>query len=166
MSENARKEFSIERLISKFDESWKHFDFRIEVDRRNLKKLGFSSKLTEQVEDQLSQISTIKGTRHAQVFHEEILFWEKSISQIGEIIENLFNVQRLFLSVEGIFSSEQILRQIPTETKIFRSANEIWQKEILQNIEQQPNVFLVATTLGSFVFSSKVSILMKEKRSC
>lgn len=100
------------------------------------------------VEEQTAQISTIKGTRHLKPFERDVDFWESSIGQISEISDGLFNVQRQWLYMEGIFTSDDVQRQLAAEATEFKTINTIWQDEIIGQIRQQPNALIVATKMS------------------
>lgn len=100
------------------------------------------------VEEHTAQLSTMKGTRHVKPFHREVDYWEKSIGQISEICDGLFDVQRQWLYMEGIFTSDDVQRQLARESAEFKSINAIWQEDILAKIRQEPNALHVATQLS------------------
>ena len=90
----------------------------------------------------------MKGTRHIKAFQNEIDYWEKSIAQISELSDGLLNVQRQWLYMEGIFTSDDVQRQLSREAAEFQHINTIWQEEILAKIRENPNALYVATKLG------------------
>ncbi len=100
------------------------------------------------VEEHTAQISTMKGTRHVKPFENEVNYWEKSITQISELCDGLFNVQRQWLYMEGIFTSDDVQRQLSRETNEFKYINRIWQDEILAKIRENSNALYVATKLS------------------
>jgi dynein heavy chain len=90
----------------------------------------------------------MKGTRHVKPFQTEVDYWEKSITQISELCDGLFNVQRQWLYMEGIFTSDDVQKQLSRETTEFKYINKIWQDEILGKIRENPNALYVATKLS------------------
>jgi dynein heavy chain len=101
----------------------------------------------------------MKGTRHVKPFQTEVDYWEKSITQISELCDGLLNVQRQWLYMEGIFTSDDVQRQLARETMEFKSINKIWQEDILMKIREYPNACYVATRMN---FSEKISNLLKQ----
>lgn len=87
----------------------------------------------------------MKGTRHVKPFQNDIDYWETSIAQISELCDGLFDVQRQWLYMEGIFTSDDVQRQLPRETVEFKHVNTIWQDEIIRKIRENPNALYVAT---------------------
>ena len=60
--------------------------------------------------------------------------------------------------MEGIFTSDDVQRQLSRETTEFKYINKIWQEEILMKIEENSNALYVATKLN---FSEKILNLLK-----
>jgi dynein heavy chain len=100
----------------------------------------------------------MKGTRHVKPFQTEVDYWEKSITQISELCDGLLNVQRQWLYMEGIFTSDDVQRQLARETMEFKYINKIWQEDILTKIREYPNALHVATRMN---FSEKIQNLLK-----
>ncbi|CAF0762898.1 unnamed protein product [Adineta steineri] len=150
ISENATKEYSIEQMLDKINQIWNHLIFETTLHKANVYKIKAPDEIIQNVEEHTAQISTIKGTRHIKAFQNEINYWEKSISQISELCDGLFNVQKQWLYMEGIFTSDDVQRQLSHETTEFQYINRIWQDEILVKIREHPNVLYVATKLNLF----------------
>ncbi|UJR33040.1 hypothetical protein I4U23_020499 [Adineta vaga] len=141
ISENATKEYAIERIVEKIMQTWNTPD-----------------EIIQSIEEHTAQISTIKGTRHVKAFQHEVDNWEKTIAQISELCDGLFDVQRQWLYMEGIFTSDDVQRQLPRETTEFKHVNNIWQEEILRKIRDNPNALYVATKLN---FSEKIQKILR-----
>ena len=97
------------------------------------------------IEEHIAQISTVKSTRHVKPFQNDIDYWETSIGRISELCDGLLDVQRQWLYMEGIFTSDDVQRQLPRETADFKHVNMIWQDEIIRKIRENPNALYVAT---------------------
>jgi hypothetical protein len=106
-------------------------------------------EIIQYVEEHTAQISIMKGTRHAKPFQSEVDYWEKSIAQISELCDGLLNVQRQWLYMEGIFTSDDVQRQLARETTEFKHINTIWQDEIIGKIRENPNALYVSTKMSS-----------------
>ena len=110
------------------------------------------------VEEHTAQISPMKGNRHVKPFKTEVDYWERSIAQISELCDGLLDVQRQWLYMEGIFTSDDVQRQLARETAEFKRINQIWQEEILAPIREHPNALHVATRMS---FPEKIQNLLK-----
>ncbi|CAF1493626.1 unnamed protein product [Rotaria magnacalcarata] len=158
ISENASKEYSIERMLEKIVQIWNEMTFETTMHKANVFKIKAPDEIIQYVEEHTAQISTIKGARYVKPFQREIDYWEKSIAQISELCDGLFNVQRQWLYMEGIFTSDDVQRQLSHETNEFKHVNVIWQDEIVDKIRENPNSLFVATKLNLF---DKIQNLLK-----
>lgn len=100
----------------------------------------------------------MKGTRYAKPFQNDVDFWEKSLIQISDLTDGLLNVQRQWLYMEGIFTLDDVQRQLARETEEFKHVNRIWQEEILGEIQKNSNALYVAINMN---FSEKIRRLLK-----
>lgn len=82
--------------------------------------------LIQNLEDHNVSISAMKGSRYAKPFEEELLYWERTLALINDVLEVYLNVQRQWMYLENIFLGEDIRKQLPKETKQFDEINLIW----------------------------------------
>lgn len=59
-------------------------------------------------------------------FEERISRWNAALQVTSEVIDEWLKVQRSWLYLQPIFDSEDIMRQLPTETKRFKSVDRNW----------------------------------------
>jgi len=86
---------------------------------------------------------------------EIIETWERSLSGVSEIIDAILQMQRIWLYLENIFSSsEDIQKQLPTETALFDTINMGW-----------CGVTKSISSTASILLSSKVPRLLSDVNS-
>lgn len=61
-------------------------------------------------------------------FEERLVRWEAQLSLVSEVIDELLALQRAWMYLEPIFSSPDILQQLPQEGKRYSSVDRIWRK--------------------------------------
>lgn len=54
--------------------------------------------------------------------------WEAQLSLVSEVIDEWLTLQRAWMYLEPIFSSPDILQQLPQEGKKYSSVDRIWRK--------------------------------------
>ena len=61
-------------------------------------------------------------------FEERLMRWEAQLSLVSEVIDAWLALQRAWMYLEPIFSSPDILQQLPQEGKKYSSVDRIWRK--------------------------------------
>ena len=61
-------------------------------------------------------------------FEERLVRWEAQLSLVSEVIDEWLALQRAWMYLEPIFSSPDILQQLPQEGKKYSSVDRIWRK--------------------------------------
>ncbi|CAK4669134.1 unnamed protein product [Aphanomyces euteiches] len=124
MSANASKELSIEQALDGIEARWNS----IEIDIVEYKSVYFKVRSAEDLftalEDDQVQLSTMKASPFFDSFSTKLLYWEKALSHVSEVIETLLGVQRCWIYLESIFmASEDIRKQLPLESTLFDEVN-------------------------------------------
>lgn len=57
--------------------------------------------------------------RFVEPFVQEVEYWERTLSTIGEVLEIVLVVQRGYMYLDNIFTTEDIRKQLPKETDDF-----------------------------------------------
>jgi dynein heavy chain len=95
----------------------------------------------------------MKGSPYAKVFEERIKDWENWLEYTLNFSEFWVKVQSVWLYLEPIFSSPDILKHLPVEGSVFREVDKSW-KTMMAEISSQPKV-LEFTKNRSFLNSLK-----------
>jgi len=67
------------------------------------------------------------------VFEEEIDIWSKKVNECGINIELWIKLQLNYMYLQPIFDSGDIVKQLPSETKMFRNVDNTWKTTITQS---------------------------------
>lgn len=81
----------------------------------------------------------MKGSSCAKVFEKELTLWHKFVLGTISVIETQLKVQGTWISLENVFKSEDIKKQIPTLGEEFRLID-IEQKKIMAHMENDRHV--------------------------
>ncbi|KAE9255217.1 Dynein-1-beta heavy chain, flagellar inner arm I1 complex [Phytophthora fragariae] len=124
LSGNAGKELSIEQTLDNIEKRWAAIDVDITEYKGVYYKIRSADDLFTALEDDQVQLSTMKASPFFGSFDTRILYWEKALSHLSEVIETLLGVQRCWIYLESIFmASEDIRKQLPLESQLFDEVN-------------------------------------------
>ncbi|NXK36347.1 DYH7 protein, partial [Piprites chloris] len=146
ISVSASKEFSLEKAMHTMMEVWDSISFNTNVYRETgIHILSSVDDIQALLDDQIMKTQTMRGSPFIKPFDKEIKEWESRLIQIQENIDDWLKVQVQWLYLEPIFSSEDIMQQMPEEGRQFQTVDRIW-REIMNFCVEDPKV-LVATSL-------------------
>eukprot|EP00792_Barthelona_sp_PAP020_P008883 TRINITY_DN3255_c1_g1_i1.p1 TRINITY_DN3255_c1_g1~~TRINITY_DN3255_c1_g1_i1.p1 ORF type:complete len:3803 (+),score=1118.83 TRINITY_DN3255_c1_g1_i1:106-11514(+) len=138
----AVKEAEIEEKLAFNREQWKDQIFIFQ----NYKNRGLlmlqpsqTTELVANLEDSQLTLSSLIASRYKEPFAEEITKLLHQLSTCSERIDQWLSVQFLWAYLEAVFSSGDIVNQLPKEAKIFASIDKSWVK-IMTIAVQEPNV--------------------------
>jgi dynein heavy chain len=139
ISETASKEYSNERTLAKMHEDWSPLEFTCK-DWKNGSFIldGEAVEVIQQLlDDHIIKTQTMKGSPYAKVFLPKIIEWESNLLRIQENLEVWLQVQAVWLYLEPVFSSEDIMKQMPVEGTKFREVDRAW-RSLMNRINENP----------------------------
>ena len=163
--DTAGKEFAIEQAMDKMEGEWKGVNLDVQEYRETktfvLKGFDVIQALLDDhiVMTQSMSFSPFKGP-----FAQRIDDWEKMLTLMSEIFEEWIKCQRAWMYLEPIFSSDDIMRQLPTEGKRFQGVDRTWRK-LLGQAHSDPDAITYCKTprlLPSFAESNQLLELVQK----
>ena len=95
--------------------------------------------------------------------------WEHDLVTMQDILDNWLKVQSTWLYLEPIFSSDDIMKQLPVEGKLFRSVDAVW-RESMDETVRNPGCLVVARREGLLdeliSANSKLDVISKGLNDC
>ncbi|TNJ27740.1 IAD-4 Dynein heavy chain [Giardia muris] len=143
VSEIASKEYAIEQVLQNLQADWADINFDLsEYANTNTYVLRAIDEIIQKLDDNITLVQTMSFSPFKKYFEEQIASWERRLSLISEIIEVWLLVQQQWLYLEPVFSSPDISRQLPAESKNFRSVDTVWRK-LMASVAKTPNVMTI-----------------------
>ena len=125
----AGKEFSIETALNKMEGEWKGFDLVVKAYRDSgTYVLGGWDETFQLLDDHIVMTQAMTFSPFKGPFEERLETWEKGLKLCSDILEQWLACQRNWMYLEPIFASDDIQKQLPTESKRFQTVDRNWRK--------------------------------------
>ncbi|XP_065142099.1 dynein axonemal heavy chain 12-like [Paramisgurnus dabryanus] len=161
ISVGASKEFALERAMQTMVEVWDSVSFHHHPYRdTGVSILSSVEDIQTMLDDQIVKTQTMRGSPFIKPFEKEIKAWEERLIHIQDTIDEWLKVQHQWLYLEPIFSSEDIMKQMPEEGRLFQTVNKHW-KEVMKHCVKHPKI-LPATSLPGLFEKLQESFLLLE----
>jgi len=77
------------------------------------------NEVIEALEDSQTNLAQMLTMRHVKPFREQASGWLKKLSETNDMLESWIRLQMLWMSLEAVFTSGDIARQMPVITRLF-----------------------------------------------
>ncbi|KAF4078180.1 hypothetical protein AMELA_G00196410 [Ameiurus melas] len=146
ISAAASKEFSLKKAMQNMVEAWDGMSFHHHAYRESgVSILTAVDEIQTMLDDQIVKTQTMRGSPFIKPFETEIKAWEERLIHIQDTIDEWLKVQAQWLYLEPIFSSQDIMQQMPEEGRLFQMVDRHW-KEVMKHCVKDSKV-LPATSL-------------------
>lgn len=149
VSGQASSEASLEAILKKVEDSWRALDFVVlpHKDSKDVFILGGTDDIQQNLDDSNINISTIASSRHVGPIKPRVDEWQKQLDLFTKTLDAWMICQRGWLYLESIFSAPDIVRQLPTEAKMFSNVDKSW-KDIMRKVNKIPLAIRAGTQPG------------------
>lgn len=145
ISDTASREYNNETIMQKMKEEWEPLLFTCkEVAGKESKILaGDAVELIQTIlDDHIIKTQTMKGSPFAKFMLDEITKWETVLMRTQDNLDLWLKVQAVWMYLEPVFSSDDIIRQMPVEGQQFKEVNIAWHN-LMVRIDNDPRAFTV-----------------------
>ena len=147
ISVTASQEYNLEQQIEAIKKTWEKrgFDTKIylkEMQREQITVITNSEQLFVDLDDTLSILNNIIGSRYARRLLEKAIAVKHQFDMLWQVVDEWIHCQRNWLYLDNIFSSPDIRGHLKKETSDFELLDKSW-RQILKLITiQSKNVLL------------------------
>ena len=138
ITNSALKELQIEEKLRTISEDWAdsqltfvNFKSRGPIQLKG----GETAELMERLEEAQMNLGAMMASRYIGPFKEDVQAWITKLSTVSEIVEQWMQVQAMWLYLEAVFTSGDIAKQLPQESKRFSTIDKNWEKIMGKAVE-------------------------------
>jgi len=148
--------------MKKMQDEWEEVVFNLtEYRDSGVSILSSCDDIQTILDDHIVKTITMKGSSFIKPFEKEIKAWEEKIVLVQETIDEWLKMQAQWLYLDPIFSSEDIMQQMPEEGRMFQVVDRNF-KDIMKTTAKDPHVcyvFVVFSSMKQYTGSTSFSFV-------
>lgn len=140
----AEKQYGLEKALEAMKVEWNVVEFIVkEYKETGTCVVGGVDDIVTLLDDHIVKTQTMRGSPFIKPIENDCKAWEVKLKYAQALIEEWVNCQRTWMYLEPIFSSDDIMRQLPTESKRYQSVDALW-KKTMRECKDEPNFLIQA----------------------
>ena len=121
----AQGELQIQNTLNGVIQRWEEVNFTVISYRDSKERFVITDveDLITLLEDDTMTVSTMMGSKFVLEIKEQVESWEKRLGYLADVIDEWLKFQRQWMYLENIFSADDIIKQLPAESKLFQQVD-------------------------------------------
>ena len=153
VSVNATKQYGLETKLDALIEAWEPVELFVKPYKESgTFIIGGTEEVFQLLDDQVVTVQTMLGSSFIKFIKNKAQAFERKLVYAQDVLDEWLAVQRTWMYLTPIFSSPDIMRQMPTEGRRFQKVDQIW-RNTMTDVVSNPNMMNVASNeklLGNF----------------
>ena len=135
---SADKEYKLERGLSDMKDEWAEIAFEVKAYKETGTSIvGGVDEIIALLDDHIVKTQTMCGSMYIKAIEGEARGWESQLKYAQNLVDEWIAMQRVWMYLEPIFGSEDIMRQLPTEARRFNDVDKLW-RSTMKATEEDP----------------------------
>jgi dynein heavy chain len=142
----AEQEAVLEEMMAKVIKLWDHTDLEVKnyKDHKDVFILGDISEVIAALDDSLVTVSTVLSSRYVSGIRSFVEAWRLRLVAFYETLDEWVACQKNWMYLESIFSSPDIIRQLPGPAKNFHAVDKSF-RSVMKATADEPNALKCCT---------------------
>lgn len=159
---SASKEWSLEKALERMKLEWSEIVFVLIPYRESgICILGGIDDCQLLLDDHIVKCQAMKGSPFIKPFVEDFKEWESKLVLVQDILDAWLECQSTWLYLEPIFSSEDIMAQMPEEGRKFNIVDSYW-RTIMGETAKDHLVLVATSQHGMLEKLKEANVLLEE----
>jgi len=143
----AQKEEKMEMALKKIAGTWLNLEFQFAQHKdTDIHMIKLSEEDFETLEDHQLQVQNMMGSRYLATFETEVTGWQKSLSNVADVVALMAEIQRTWAYLETLFiGSEEVKKELPVDAERFVGID-VDVKKVLKDISSTKNAVKACST--------------------
>ena len=148
VGERAYKEFHIEKSLVKMQADWKPVEFMLPQFKQTTTNFiaGFDDAM-QMLDEHIVTTQAMTFSPFKKPFEQEIEEWNAKLMMVSETLDEWVKCQGQWMYLQPIFDSPDIMKQLPQESKRFKSVDSTW-RHIVNQAKAAPNILITCSKEG------------------
>eukprot|EP00879_Flechtneria_rotunda_P022627 GHRR01023894.1.p1 GENE.GHRR01023894.1~~GHRR01023894.1.p1 ORF type:complete len:968 (+),score=348.72 GHRR01023894.1:492-3395(+) len=158
----ASKEAALEKALIKMQSDWEGLTLRVvEYKDTETYVVGGTDEVQSLLDDQVVKTQAMRASPFIKPLEAGVTSWERLLLAAQELLDNWLTCQATWQYLEPIFSSPDIIKQMPEEGEKFIQVDTTW-RDVMEAAHSTPNVLALAKDPERLIRLEEANKLLEE----
>ncbi|XP_055621192.1 dynein axonemal heavy chain 12 [Toxorhynchites rutilus septentrionalis] len=162
ISIGANKELQLQQNLAAMIKEWETIEFKLNPFKdTNINILSGLDEIQSVLDDHIIKTLAMRGSAFVKPCEKEVKEWYKTLTRVNKTLEQWGKVQSTWLYLLPIFSSADIVAQMPNEGRMFQQVDKTY-RMYMKIVEANRSVMNVASAKGVLEALEQSNELLEE----
>jgi len=158
------RKHGLKMALAKMRDEWKPMEMQTFSPKPGKYLLKGTDEIQTLLDDHIIKTQATRSNSFVKPIEREVKEWEARLLYIQSLLDQWLNVQRTWLYLEPIFSSDDIVKQMPEQAGKFKIVDKLW-RDTMDAVVENPNMMDVSDIeglLAKFIDANKQLDIIKK----